>query len=45
MEEEIPLKRCVAERLGGLVESSTDMPPQKGMLFVYYACLVEIILV
>ncbi|XP_051528646.1 zinc finger CCCH domain-containing protein 11A-like [Myxocyprinus asiaticus] len=29
---EIPLKRCIAERLGGIVESSTehaDMPPQK----------------
>ncbi|KAA0707724.1 Zinc finger CCCH domain-containing protein 11A [Triplophysa tibetana] len=31
VEEEIPLKRCLAERLGGLVESSTDMPPQKAL--------------
>lgn len=29
LEEEIPLKRCLAERLGGLVEACTDMPPQK----------------
>ncbi|KAI7795019.1 zinc finger CCCH domain-containing protein 11A [Triplophysa rosa] len=29
--EEIPLKRCLAERLGGLVESSTDKPPQKAL--------------
>ncbi|XP_056590653.1 zinc finger CCCH domain-containing protein 11A isoform X3 [Triplophysa dalaica] len=31
VEEELPLKRCLAERLGGLVESSADMPPQKAL--------------
>ncbi|XP_065097399.1 zinc finger CCCH domain-containing protein 11A [Paramisgurnus dabryanus] len=29
VEEDVPLKRCIAERLGGFIESSTDMPPQK----------------
>lgn len=42
VEKEIPLKRCLAERLGGLVESSTDMPPQNGMSFVYYVCLHKV---
>lgn len=46
MEEEIPLKRCLAERLGGLVESSTDMPPQKGMfLFIMLVYLMYFLFV
>ncbi len=35
MEKDLPLKRRLVERLGGIVESSTDVLPQKGERFVY----------
>ncbi len=35
MEEDLPLKRRLSERLGGIVESSTDVLPQKCERFVH----------